>query len=179
VDAQNNEIGLSPLFSKSPSFANALMQNIGGGNTMVFNNAARTLLCEVSHCAPAMTHDWRAYLVVTGCGGKVFYDSQPSLRYRQHDCNVVGMDAAWSAHLRRMRLLWKGRFKAWNDSNIAALRGVQHRLTPENRETLDRFAKARQMRLIPRLIHLKRSGVYRQTLVGNLGLIAAAVFGKI
>ena len=44
VDSNNNEIGVSPLFAKPPSFANALMQNIGGGNTMVFNNAARNLL---------------------------------------------------------------------------------------------------------------------------------------
>lgn len=35
VDAIGNHIGLSPLFTKPPSFANALMQNIGGGNTMV------------------------------------------------------------------------------------------------------------------------------------------------
>jgi len=46
VDANNNEVGVSPLFAKAPSFANALMQNIGGGNTMVFNNAARNLLRE-------------------------------------------------------------------------------------------------------------------------------------
>jgi len=35
------------------------------------------------------------------------------------------------------------------------------------------------MSLIPRLIHLKRSGIYRQTLLGNIGLIAAAFLGKI
>lgn len=179
VDADNYEIGLSPLFSKPPSFANALMQNIGGGNTMVFNNAARALLREAGEDTLVITHDWWAYMVVTGCGGKVFYDSYPSLRYRQHDGNLVGMNATWAARFKRIRMLWEGRFRSWNDSNIAALRKLQHKLTPENLETLERFAKARQMSLIPRLIHLKRSGIYRQTLFGNLGLIAAAVFGKI
>lgn len=179
VDADNNEIGLSPLFSKPPSFANALMQNIGGGNTMVFNNAARALLGEAGEDTPVITHDWWAYMVVTGCGGKVFYDSHPSLRYRQHDGNLVGMNATWSARIKRIRMLWEGRFRNWNDSNVAALRKLQHKLTPENRETLERFAKSRQMGLIPRLIHLKRSGIYRQTLFGNLGLIAAAIFKKI
>lgn len=179
VDAGNNEIGLSPLFSKPPSFANALMQNIGGGNTMVFNNAAGALLREAGEDTPVVTHDWWAYMVVTGCGGKVFYDSNPSLRYRQHDGNLVGMNASWAARFKRVRMLWEGHFRSWNDSNIAGLRKLQHKLTPENRETLERFAKARQMSLIPRLIHLKRSGIYRQTLFGNLGLIAAAIFGKI
>jgi len=37
VDADNREIGFSPLFAKPLSFANALVQNIGNGNTMVFN----------------------------------------------------------------------------------------------------------------------------------------------
>lgn len=179
VDADNNEIGLSPLFSKPPSFANALMQNIGGGNTMVFNNAARALLREAGEDTPVITHDWWAYVVVTGCGGKVFYDSYPSLRYRQHDGNLVGMNATWAARFKRILMLWEGRFRNWNDSNIAGLRKLQHKLTPENRETLDRFAKAREMSLMPRLIHLKRSGIYRQTLFGNLGLIVAAIFGKI
>lgn len=179
VDAENNEIGLSPLFSKPPSFANALMQNIGGGNTMVFNNAARELLREAGEDTPVITHDWWAYMVVTGCGGKVFYDNYPSLRYRQHDGNLVGMNATWAARLKRIRMLWEGRFRDWNDCNIAGLRKLQHKLTLENRETLERFAKARPMSLIPRLMHLKRSGIYRQTLFGNLGLIAAAIFGKI
>jgi len=179
VDANNNEIGLSPHFSKPPSFANALMQNIGGGNTMVFNNAARSLLRQAGENLPILTHDWWAYMVVTGCGGKVFYDSEPMLRYRQHEGNLVGMNATWSARFKRIHMLWQGRFRGWNDSNIVALRAISHCLTPENRETLERFARAREMRLIPRLLQLKRSGIYRQTFFGNIGLVAAAVFKKL
>lgn len=179
VDANNNEIGVSPLFSKAPSFANALMQNIGGGNTMVFNNAARQLLCEAGESKSVITHDWWAYMVVTGCGGRVFYDSKPTLRYRLHGGNVVGTNANWAARLTRIRMLCQGRFKHWNDSHISALLALESRLTAENREIFQRFARARGMSLIPRLIHLKRSGIYRQTLLGNIGLIAAAIFGKI
>lgn len=179
VDANNNEIGVSPLFRKSPSFANALIQSIGGGNTMVFNNAARNLLREAGDKLPIITHDWWAYMVVTGCGGKVFYDSEPTLRYRQHDGNLVGVNATWPARFKRIRMLWHGRFRGWNDNNIVALRSLRHRLTPENIAMMERFVKAREMSLIPRLICLKRSGFYRQTFLGNLGLVAAAVFRKI
>lgn len=179
VDAENNEIGLSPLFRKPPSFANALIQSIAGGNTMVFNNAARKLLREAGENVPAISHEWWLYMVVTGCGGKVFYDTYPSLRYRQHGDNLVGMNKSWEARFKRIKMLWEDRFKKWNDSNIAALCKLQHKLTPENREILERFVKARQMNLIQRLVHLKRSGVYRQTLLGNLALIAAAILGKI
>lgn len=179
VDVNNNEIGVSPLFTNPPSFANAIMQNIGGGNTMMFNNAARELLREAGENRSVITHDWWAYIVVTGCGGRVFYDSEPTLRYRQHTSNLVGTNSNWAARLKRMRMLFQGRFKQWNDSNIAALHALDHRLTPESRETLQRFVSARKMSVVPRLINLKRAGVYRQTLLGNIGLIAAAVFGKI
>lgn len=179
VDVNNQEIGLSPLFTKPPSFTNALMQNIGGGNTMVFNNATRSLLREAGDNLPVITHDWWVYMVVTGCGGRVFYDSEPTLRYRQHGGNLVGMNASWPARFKRIRMLMQGQFRDWNGGNIAALRSLSHCLTPENQEILERFARAREMSLVPRLIHLKRSGIYRQTLFGNLGLIAAAVFRKI
>ena len=89
------------------------------------------------------------------------------------------MNTTWAARATRLRMLWEGRFAIWTDSNITSLRRLQDTLTPESRETLEKFAQARQMRLVARLIHLKRSGIYRQTLFGNLSLIAAAVFGKI
>ncbi|MGL4859878.1 MAG: glycosyltransferase family 2 protein, partial [Enterobacteriaceae bacterium] len=107
------------------------------------------------------------------------YDSKPTVRYRQHIANLVGMNNTWFARLKRVRMLWQGRFRNWSDSNIASLYKLRHRLTPENRDILEQFARARQMRLIPRLIYLKRSGIYRQTLLGNLGLIAAAIFRKL
>lgn len=179
VDANDNEIGLSPLFSRPPSFANALTQNIGGGNTMVFNNAARALLRQVGENINVVTHDWWAYMVVAGCGGQVFYDSAPTVRYRQHSGNLVGMNSSWGARFKRIRMMWQGRFRSWNDGNIEALQKLKNKLTPENRKILACFARARDMNLISRLIYLKRSGIYRQTLLGNLGLIIAAVFKKI
>lgn len=179
VDEQKQEIGLSPLFSKSPDFRNALVQSIAGGNTMVFNHAARALLCEAGSDIPVVTHDWWAYLVVTGCGGSVYYDASPTLDYRQHEGNLVGMNATWLARLKRIRMLMQGQFRHWNDGNIAALRRLQDRLTPANRENFEHFVKARNMGLVARLRHFKQCGIYRQTLLGNLGLIAAAFFKKI
>ena len=179
VDANNNSIRLSPLFTKPPSFANALMQNIGGGNTMVFNEAARSLLCEAGNNVQLVTHDWWAYLVVIGCGGQVFYDPYPSVRYRQHGSNLVGMNTSWPARFARIQLLFQGRFREWNDLHIQALERVRSKLTPDNRETLDRFAAARKRWVLPRLIALKQTGIHRQSLLSNLGLALAALFNKI
>lgn len=179
VDEENNEIGLSPLFTKPASFANALIQNIAGGNTMVINRAARALLREAGANVPAVIHDWWTYLVVTACGGAVHYDRYPSLRYRQHGANLIGIRTGWIARAKRFRQLWGGRLRANVDDNIAAMCTLQGRLTPESRETLDCFVAARKMRLLPRLFYFKHSGVYRQTFLGNLGLATAVLFGRI
>lgn len=179
VDKKNNEVGLSPLFTKPPSFANALMQNIAGGNTMVFNKVARNILCEAGETFPVSIHDWWVYIVVTGCGGHVFYDTSPTLRYRQHEMNMIGMNAGFSARFGRVLKLWKGHFSNFTDQNIASISRIKHRLTPKNREILEKFSKARQMSLFPRLVQFKRIGIYRQTLLGNLGLFAAIILNKI
>ena len=89
------------------------------------------------------------------------------------------MNPSWLARLTRIHMLFQGRFRAWNDLHIKALESVRDKLTPENRETLDHFAKARNRWILPRLIGLKQSGIYRQSLFGNFGLIVAAILNKI
>jgi glycosyltransferase involved in cell wall biosynthesis len=178
VDANNKELGFSALFG-NPRFSNALVQSIAGGNTMVFNNAARKLLLQAGAQLSVVYHDWWTYLAVTGCGGKVFFDAAPTLRYRQHSANLVGMNSSWRARLQRMQKLWQGQHRKWNEDNIAALRTLENLITPENKEILDHFAKAREQGLISRLVHLGRSGVSRQTRLGNIALFAAAIFKKL
>lgn len=179
VDVRNQDLGFSPLFKRPPGFANALMQNIGGGNTMVFNQAARALLNETRTSAIAIPHDWWAYLVISGSGGQVFYDPHPTVRYRQHEHNLIGADNSWRARMRRLRKLWQGQRRHWNDHNIAALQGMRHHLTEENRRTLDRFAQARERWLPWRLLSLRHAGIYMQTTMGTLGFMLAAIFKKL
>ncbi len=171
--------GLSPLFRRAPSFRNALVQSLGGGNTMVFNRVAKSLLETVGE-QNVVLHDWWLYQLVSAAGGAVFYDPQPMLNYRQHAANLIGSNQGRQARLLRIRAMLGGRFRSWNETNLAALRRLPEQLiTPENRRTLDLFAAARNAGLAKRLACLRRSGVYRQTMLGNLGLIAAAVLNRI
>ncbi len=179
VDARNQHLGYSPLFTKAPSFRNALVQSIAGGNTMVFNRAARDLLRQAGENVAAITHDWWAYMLVTGCGGQVHYDPYPTVRYRQHSNNQFGANQSVAAHMLRARLLLQGRFRGWVDANVSALQRVQHLMTEENREVLDNFVRARQRHLLRRLVELRRTGVFRQTVLGNLGLLAATTINRL
>ena len=179
VDANNREIGHSPLFTKPPSFANALMQNLGGGNTMVFNEAARALMQEAGADVDVPVHDWWAYLVVSACGGRVFYDAEPALRYRQHGANLIGMNAGAGARLRRMLLLWRGGYRAWGERHVRALERLRARMSPDSLAVFEAFSQARNSALLPRIAGFRRAGIYRQSFAGNLGLVFAAVFGKL
>ncbi len=172
-------LGYSPLFNKPPSFANALVQNIGGGNTMVFNRAAKDIILDASQDVTMASHDWWCYQVVTGAGGHVIYDREPCLKYRQHDHNLVGANAGWRARLLRIRGLLRGCFREWNDINLTALSAQKHLMTESNQQVLNDFIEARQSSLIKRLFLFKRSGIYRQTLLGNLGLLLGILLSRV
>ena len=178
VDENNRTIGLSPIFDRPPSFQNALVQSIAGGNTMVFNNRTRDLLIIGGFDTP-VAHDWWAYIVVAGCGGVVLYDTSPSLRYRQHSANVIGVNSSWLGRIARLRMLLNGRFRDWNNANIKALTPLHKYLTADSLRCLSDFSAARQSHLALRILKFKKSGIYRQTLFGNLSLIAAAIMKKI
>jgi glycosyltransferase involved in cell wall biosynthesis len=179
TDAADRPIGISPLFTRPPSFANALVQCIAGCNTMVFNRAARELFVEASSQGDALPPDWLMYLLVSGCGGRVHYDPWPSVRYRQHGQNLSGSNLTVRGRWQRARQLMGGEFRGWVDANLDRLARFRHRMPAHQQSVLDEFVRARQRRLPGRLIGFWRSGIHRQTVLGNIGLIVAALFNKL
>lgn len=179
IDEAGRPIGYSPLFSEPPSFRNALVQSIAGGNTMLFNAAARALLMKTHDGDQIISHDWWTYLVVAGCGGIVHYESIPTIDYRQHGRNLIGSNSGFKDRIVRLRKLLAGTFKDWNDANLKAMRAVQGQLSNDSQQALALFEQARKSTLFKRLFLISRSGVYRQTLLGNLGLTAAAILQRL
>lgn len=99
---------LEPLVSEihrppmRPAFANALVENIVTGCTIVMD---RTLRDMVRRDPPAFTvmHDWWFYLVAS-CFGQIYYDETPYICYRQHGGNTVGTNVSrWKEFCDRVR----------------------------------------------------------------------------
>ena len=181
VDGAGRRLGLSPRFRRRPGFPNALVQSFAGGNTMVLNSAARRLAAEAAGrlaCLPAC-HDWWLYQIVAGAGGRVLYDPVPVLLYRQHGRNQIGANLGPRAALRRIRLGLAGQFRRWSDQNLAALQTSAQILSDDARRLLDEFARIRQRRGPAAALALRRAGLHRQTLRGDLTLALAAVLGKL
>jgi glycosyltransferase involved in cell wall biosynthesis len=178
TDENLKPIGLSPLFVFPRTFRNALIQSIAGGNTMVFNQATKTLLEKVG-LVPSPSHDWWLYQLVTGAGGVMYYDPQPHILYRQHDRSLVGSNTSLKSLLIRFGMLLNGRFKKWTDKNIQSLNQAINFLKPEHIETLKLFEKMRNANFNDRLRLIQFSGLYRQTKRGTFSLAIASMLGKI
>ena len=108
-------LAFSPEFKRTPSFANAIVQSIAGGNTMVFNKSAKKILNESWKDQNIVSHDWWCYQIISGAGGNVIYDSKPCLKYRQHGKNLIGTNTGIVARIERLKWLLDGRFRDWND----------------------------------------------------------------
>jgi glycosyltransferase involved in cell wall biosynthesis len=169
IDEDGTELGLSPEFRAPPGFGNALVQSIAGGNTMLFNAAAKRLFEAVPDVA-VVAHDWWAYQLVSGAGGTVIYDPEPMVCYRQHRGNLIGGNQGLRAQGERLRLLLAGRMAEWTDTNLAALETAAPLLTAEARAKMALMRRARGGGLFRRLGVLRRLELYRQTRAGTLSL---------
>jgi len=170
--------GMSPLVVFPPSFRNALAQSIAGGNTMVFNKAAKLLIEKVG-AVDIPSHDWWIYQLITGVEGDVFYDRETYVLYRQHKFALVGGNNSFPAKIERVWMLLQGRFQKWNTKNITALIQVKYLLVKNHQEILEMFILLRDARLKDRFRLMEICGLYRQTRRGTFSLFLAALIKKI
>lgn len=170
--------GMSPLFVFPPSFRNALVQSIAGGNTMVFNLAAKHLIEKVGPVDVPL-HDWWVYQLISGAEGLIVYDPVPHLLYRQHEEAQVGGSYSIFSVVKPVMMLLRGRFRSWNTKNTAALEQAIGSLSKSNQEILRLFEKIRNASLKDRIRLIEVCGVYRQTYRGTMSLLLATIFKRV
>ncbi|MDE8347184.1 MAG: glycosyltransferase [Acidocella sp.] len=89
VNETLQNLRLSVNHNPVPGFPACLTQNIANGNTLVINARAASLIAIIT--PPAGTvHDWWSYIVVSACGGHIYFDEEPQLLYRLHKRNLMG-----------------------------------------------------------------------------------------
>jgi glycosyltransferase involved in cell wall biosynthesis len=109
ADRELNPIGMSPALNRGPSFENALVENIVTGCTTAFNRAALDLVRKHGDIELLHFHDWWLYLVVAAFGD-VYVDAEPTVLYRQHGGNAIGMGAGLGRYLTILRFLSRTNF---------------------------------------------------------------------
>jgi glycosyltransferase involved in cell wall biosynthesis len=177
VNAELKPLGMTDLPRRGLTFSNALTQNIASGNTMVFNHALTLLMLKVNPLH-SVWHDWTAYQVATGCGGVVAFDPIPMLLYRQHGANVIGSKDGLLSRLLRVGSLLDGRYRIWCGLTELAIKDLEAHLTPQARTTFAGFRLARSSKSpIERLRHAKNVGLFRQSTLGQIALLASFALG--
>lgn len=179
IDVCDTKINHSPLFKKEPSFLNALVQNFAGGNTMLFNKTAKDAVQKAGSDMKLISHDWWVYLVISGIGGKVIYDPNPQVLYRDHKMNIIGSNQGLHARMKRISAVFGGQYAAWNAMNVTALNKIVPALHCKNVKALEQFAQFRRYRGIKAVVKGYKTGLYRQTLGGSLLLYLAGFMGRV
>jgi glycosyltransferase involved in cell wall biosynthesis len=180
TDAALNPLHPTPLFARPASFQNALVQSLGGGNTMMLNRAGLDLVAQAAaEAGDIVAHDWWLYQLISGCGGSVINDPDPVLFYRQHSGNEIGANRSAAARWSRLKRVLGRDYAKWHDINIPALNRSAHRMTGDAQQALKAFERARQGGVIARLRALRASGVYRQSRLGTVALYLACALGRL
>lgn len=178
VDERLHPLYLHELPHRGPSFANALVQNIALGCTVVVNREAREVL---RHRWPqeCVMHDAWMYLVVAGTG-TVLYDPEPVVLYRQHGANAVGMGRGPVARLvgRVRRQLAPGGAGRHGRQDRELLRLHGDRLQRAALLQLDGLLSA-QDRLSSRARYALGGAAHRQTFPSDMVLKGLQVLGRV
>lgn len=172
-----------PAPRKTLAMYNALVENVAVGCTSILNKKALKLITSsppININYPIM-HDWWAYLCVSTFG-KVIFDSEPCILYRQHSNNVLG------GQTDNLVTKWKKRFiryfKAQNHYIISNQAKEFYNcfnpiLDEQLRLSLQDFIQSTKRNGLARLMYTIRTPFYRQTVADQFILKVIISLGKI
>lgn len=139
VNADLVQIGISPNWPKMPSFQNALAENIVTGCTAALNRAALILITRHGDKNNIFFHDWWLYLV-TSAFGTVIFDPTPTILYRQHGKNAIGMGGGLRRYTTILRFIKQ---KSWIEILFNQIKNFDHifsdELRPQHKLDLKRY----------------------------------------
>lgn len=118
--------------------AHVLIYNVSTGCTIVFNKAAHDEFVKYDmNQNMAIIHD-RLCDLITVLFGKIIYDSEPSMLYRQHGNNVVGAQSSrgLKSFIRRVKRFVKSRNRFRSECAKLLLDLYGDRLTDEQKQLL-------------------------------------------
>ena len=160
VDAELHPIPAAMTYPDiRPEFGNALVENMCTGCTSVIN---QQMLLLLKGRTPEFTvmHDFWVYLVGT-CLGKVVYDEESFILYRQHGNNVVGSASSIvENYKRRIKNFKKNRGQLTRQAT-ELLRIYGEEMPEENRQLAEKMVLSKTDKKVRKQL-LKERKVFRQ-----------------
>lgn len=178
IDDVGNVIGLNKINIK-PSFKNALVQSIAGGNTYLFDNKIKNMLLKIPQNKKIPSHDWIIYQLATAHDLNIIYNQEPSIDYRLHNTNTIGTSFSLRAKYSRIRSLLFGKFRKWTTQNIKILLSYESTIKKENVYVLKTFLKKRDGNLFKRMSLFTKYLFRRSTNIQNIAFLLGLILKKI
>jgi glycosyltransferase involved in cell wall biosynthesis len=162
VDAGLHKVKESPNLPGRLGFPQSMTQNVATGCTVMLNGRAASLLAEAE--APAETlHDWWAYVLVSAAGGLVILDPVPTVLYRQHANNAVGVPLSPGRRALAALRRGPGAFMRVFRAHMRALEAQENLLSAASRESLNLISAGLHDGVRLRLRALRHPGLKRQS----------------
>ena len=156
-------------------------ENIATGCTIVINQPAIKLLREnMPDPKSLVMHDWWFYLVISAFG-KVIYDPEPTILYRQHGNNVEGMKSGLGKLKAKFRNITRPPKYVKVSTQVAEFKRCFYQmLSHENKMLVDDFLLATSGFNIWKKLKLVLAGkVYRQTKTETLSFLVSLLLNRI
>lgn len=166
VDKELKWLSYSPIPKKGLSFNNALVECSVLGCTMVLNRAGYLLLKEFPKRS-VYGHDWWLYLAISAFG-KIIYDRESRILYRQHENNLFGGSTNVAVDLKDKvnRFIHQGKYQPVVKQAMEFSRIYRSLLPDDSKKSLDEFIESRKS-LWKRLNYTMLGDVYRQNNFDN------------
>lgn len=180
VDINLRALQSTPPWPRKPSLSSALTENIITGCTAAINRSALLLLQRAGVPSGVHFHDWWLYLVVSAFG-KVVYDDEPTLLYRQHGRNVIGHGAGWwRRQLGVIRFLLRNDWVGILLGQVhALLKHYRNDLPTETRQWILEYFAETEDRMFPRWRLIFSTRRWRQAFVWEFALRALLTAHKL
>jgi len=177
VDQKLCKIGHSLIYSHRPSFSNALVQSMFGGNTIAFNAKLKNKIESINSKNPS-SYDWFLYIFTTLIGNHVYYMQEPKIFYRQHQHCLVGSNTGLKNIFKRFILFCKGVMRSNISKNLDEIKDIKL-ITRTNRYLLKEFYLLRDGTLFDRLRILSHGKFRRYGNFGPIVILIGSFFKKI
>jgi len=177
VDEKLKFKSLAKMPRRKLAINNALVENVVTGCTIVINKRAKELFVNYipQH---ALMHDMWMYLVISSLG-KIIYDPRPTVLYRQHGSNIVGIKShSLKARFRRFFKNKRGRALVAQAEEFNEVYGAS--LDKREKIILENFVDLEKRKnILDAIMYALSNQVYRQSFVDDLLLKILIIIGYV
>lgn len=159
-------------------FAHSLIYSLAPGCTFVFNDLAREqmLKFDVEKYGIYM-HDWLAHQIIA-MTGKVLYDKNPYMYYRQHGNNVVGAQKqGLKKYIEKIKRFFGAKTPVRSTMALAILEQYKDSISQENIEILNLVANYKINRILKK--QFKKDSRFKSRGINKLALKVLITMNKV